>query len=91
MDSELATTNLAVSHRGTVYTIKTRLSDTLASFQSQLEDVTGVAPDGQKLLFKGKKPTKQAAQDVTLTELGLKDGVKVQMLGSTSEGASLLL
>jgi hypothetical protein len=40
----------------------------------------------QKLLYKGKKPSIEA--DATLSDAGLKDGMKIQMLGSTSQGNS---
>lgn len=40
-------------------------------------------PSLQKLLYKGKKPTLQDTD--TLAQAGLKNGTKVQMLGSTTE------
>jgi hypothetical protein len=47
-----------------------------------LYDVTSVPPSNQKLLWKGKKA---ASDDTSLTQAGLKDGVKIQMLGSTEQ------
>lgn len=85
---ESALINLTVAHRGTTHSVSAHLDDTLQSLHSQLEEITGVSPDNQKLLFKGKKVVKKEAGEVTLTEVGLKDGLKVQMLGSTTQGMS---
>jgi hypothetical protein len=79
--------NFSVSHRGATHTLTLPPTTTLSLLQTELEALTGVAPENQKLLFKGKKAT--AGAESTLAQAGLKDGVKVQMLGSTSQGALL--
>jgi hypothetical protein len=45
-----------------------------------LEELTGVPPPLQKLLYKGKKPL---GGDATIAQAGIKDALKMQMLGST--------
>lgn len=79
--------NLTITHRGSTYPISAHSDDILESLHAQLEELTGVAHENQKLLFKGKKTAKKDVGDaVTLAEMGLKDGMKVQMLGSTAQG-----
>jgi hypothetical protein len=53
------------------------------SLHIQLEELTGVPPSLQKLLYKGKKPPGDG--DATIAEAGIKEGLKVQMLGSTPQ------
>ena len=77
------TTTVSVSHRAKSYTVQIDLTDTVSSFRAQLEELTSVPAENQKLLFKGKKAS--AKEDDTLETFGLKDGTKVQMLGSTAE------
>lgn len=60
--------------------------NTVSSLQAQLEELTSVPVENQKLLFKGKKTA--AKDDDTLQSFGLKDGIKVQVLGSTAEEIS---
>lgn len=72
-----------VSHKGKSYAIQVDLTTTVSSFGAQLEQLTSVPVENQKLLFKGKKAS--AKGDDTLEVFGLKDGTKVQMLGSTVE------
>jgi hypothetical protein len=50
-----------------------------------LEELTSVPPSLQKLLYKGKKPSSGADNEITLSQAGFKHGIKVQMLGSTTE------
>jgi len=76
-------TNVSVSHKGKPYVVQVDLTSTVSSFQAQLEDLTSVPVENQKLLFKGKKAL--AKGDDTLEVFGLKDGTKVQLLGSTME------
>ena len=71
-----------VTHRSNNHSISIPADETLATLQAQLAELTNVPTEGQKLLFKGKRlaePTK------TMNELGLKDGIKLTMLGNTSE------
>jgi len=39
----------------------------------------------QKLLYKGKKPSSGAQDETTLSQAGIKHGIKIQMIGSTTE------
>ncbi|CCM01367.1 uncharacterized protein FIBRA_03417 [Fibroporia radiculosa] len=83
METPPATMELTITHRGNAYHINLLSDDTIAMLQSRLEELTSVPPSFQKLLYKGKKPSLK--DDNTLAQAGLKDGMKVQMLGSTAE------
>lgn len=74
--------HLTISHRGAQYPIETIPDELLAVFQLHLEELTGVPPSLQKLLFKGKKANNQT-EGATLDQIGIKDGMKIQLLGST--------
>ncbi|KZT67333.1 WLM-domain-containing protein [Daedalea quercina L-15889] len=74
---------LVVSHRGTQHRLSLLPDDTVALLQTRLEELTSVPPSLQKLLFKGKKPSFEGAE--TISQAGLKNGARIQMLGSTSE------
>lgn len=74
---------IIVSHRGRQYHLSLLPHDNIALLRARLEGLTSVPPSLQKLLFKGQKPN---LQDIdTLAQAGLKSGIKVQMLGSTTE------
>jgi len=80
--------SLSISFRGTTHEVSLPPDAPLTCLGTLLEDLTSVPPSFQKLLFRGKKV--QHADNLTLTQVGLRDGVKVQMLGSTvQEIASL--
>ncbi|KXN90690.1 hypothetical protein AN958_03975 [Leucoagaricus sp. SymC.cos] len=72
--------SISVSHRGSSYSLSLPPSTSLADLHAQLEELTSVPPSMQKLLYKGKKA---GNDDTTLAQAGFKDGMKVQMLGST--------
>lgn len=72
-----------ISHKGRSYSIQVHLKTMVTSFQAQLEELTSIPVENQKLLFKGKKASAKGSD--TLEVFGLKDGTKVQMLGSTAE------
>jgi hypothetical protein len=74
--------SFAVTHRGTAYPLCFLPDSTLASLHVQLEELTGVPPSLQKLLYKGKKAF---GDDTTIAQAGIKEGLKVQMLGSTPQ------
>ena len=74
---------ISVSHKGKSYNVQVYLTSTVSSFQEQLQELTSVPVENQKLLFKGKRAS--AKGNDTLEIFGLKDGTKVQMLGSTME------
>ena len=73
---------LTISHRGVLYPIETIPDELLVVFQLRLEELTGVPPSLQKLLFKGKR-TNVHSEGGTLDQAGIKDGMKIQLLGST--------
>lgn len=77
--------SVTVSYRGTSYPLALLPDSTLAALQVQLEELTSVPPSLQKLLYKGKKAGLGAEHEATLSEAGLKNGMKIQMLGSTTE------
>lgn len=65
-----------------MYPLSLLPNSTLASLYAQLEELTGVPPSLQKLLYRGKK----AAEDTAvITEAGIRNGLKIQMLGSTQQ------
>jgi hypothetical protein len=76
--------SLIVTHRGTPYTLSLLPDSTLAALQAQLEELTSVPPSVQKLLYKGKKPGSTTDDETTVSQAGLKNGMKIQMLGSTT-------
>lgn len=84
MASNDETISITVSHRGTSHPFSLSPDTTLHSLQVQLEELTSVPVSLQKLLFKGKKVFGDGNQEVTLKQSGLKNGGKVQMLGSTN-------
>ncbi|KAL5513384.1 hypothetical protein ACEPAH_3783 [Sanghuangporus vaninii] len=73
--------NLTVTFRGGSYTLEVPADSTLAALHEQLEALTSVPPSLQKLLYKGKKPN-ISLEETTLERAGLKDGMKVQLVGS---------
>jgi hypothetical protein len=75
--------SFTVTHRGTPYPLTLRPDSTLASLHVQLEELTGVPPSLQKLLYKTRMKT--PGNDASIVEAGIKDGLKVQMLGSTPQ------
>jgi len=79
---------IPISHKGKSYNLQVHLTDVVSSFQAQLELLTSVPVENQKFLFKGKRTSAKGSD--TLEVFGLKDGTKVQMLGSTVEEISAL-
>jgi hypothetical protein len=78
--------SVPISYRGTTRPLSVLPESTLAELYARIEELTQVPPTLQKLLYKGKKATgASGAQDVTLRQAGFKDGMKVQMLGSTTQ------
>lgn len=75
--------SFTVTHRGTPYPLTLRPDSTLASLYVQLEELTGVPPSLQKLLYKARMKT--PGDNISIMEAGIKDGLKVQMLGSTPQ------
>jgi hypothetical protein len=82
--------SLTVSHRGTIHALTCLPDSTLASLQARLEELTLVPPSLQKLLYKGKNSKASQDHQVTLAQAGFRDGMKVQLLGSTAEELGVL-
>jgi hypothetical protein len=79
---------LTFSFRGTSHVVSLPNDAPLSALHSRLEALTSVPSSLQKLIYRGKKI--QHRQDVsepepTIAQAGLRDGVKVQMLGSTAD------
>lgn len=62
-------------------------SSLLVDLQATIEDLTGVPVSNQKLIYKGKKASRLTSDNVhdTIEDVGLKDGVKVMLVGGTKE------
>lgn len=80
--SSSKTISFTVTHRGVTHHFSQPFDCSLVDFQAQLEELFGVPPSLQKLLYKGKKTT---SDDITLAQAGFKNGVKIQMLGTTTQ------
>lgn len=79
---------LTVAFRGTSHTVFLPNDAPLSALHSRLELLTSVPPSLQKLIYKGKKIQHRqddSDPDPTISQAGLRDGIKVQMLGSTVE------
>ncbi|KAJ7280377.1 WLM-domain-containing protein [Mycena rebaudengoi] len=76
--------SLIVSHRGVQHRLSLLPESTLAALHATLEELTTVPPSLQKLLYKNSTKGSHES-DKTLREAGLKDGTKIQMVGSTLE------
>ena len=74
--------NITINYRGTAHPLSVLPDATLTYLQARLEELTSVPPENQKLLFKGKK---SVSGDATVTQAGLKDGMKVQLIGPTAD------
>ena len=78
--------SFTVTFRGVPHTLTVSPATTLEDLHLQLEELTGVPPALQKLLYKNKKsPGKNDIEQMTVMHAGLKNGIKVQMLGSTTQ------
>ncbi|KAJ7186841.1 WLM-domain-containing protein [Mycena filopes] len=74
--------SLVVSYRGTQHRLSVLPDSTLAELNATLEDLTTVPPHLQKLLYKNSTKGSHGS-DMTLEAAGLKEGTKIQMVGST--------
>ena len=75
--------DFSASYRGTTHRLALEPDTPLSELEAKLAELTGVPVGLQKLLFKGKKAGIQG--DVSISELGLKNGIKIQMLGTTTK------
>ncbi|KAI9887455.1 MAG: deubiquitinating enzyme [Watsoniomyces obsoletus] len=74
-----------VKHQGKRYDVELEPNTTGDLFKSQLYSLTGVEPERQKILVKGK----QLKDDMNLSTLGLKAGHLFMMMGTpSSDGAA---
>ena len=80
--SSSKTISFTVTYRGVTHHFSKPSDCSIADFQAQLEELFGVPPSLQKLLYKGKKTT---SDDTTLALAGFKNGSKIQMLGTTTQ------
>ena len=80
--SNSKTISFTVTYRGVTHHFSQPFDCPLVDFQAQLEELLGVPPSLQKLLYKGKKTT---SDDTTLALAGFKNGLKIQMLGTTTQ------
>ncbi|TBU34162.1 WLM-domain-containing protein [Dichomitus squalens] len=82
MESKTPSIHLTFTHRGATHPLSLLPESTLAYLQERLEELTSVPQENQKLLYKGKKTL---GPDATISDAGLKDGMKVQLIGPTAE------
>lgn len=75
--------NFSVSYRGQTHNLNLPADTPVLTLQVQLNDLTGVPPTLQKLIYKGKKA--QKGEDATIADVGIKNGAKVQLLGTTTQ------
>ena len=64
------------------YTLEVDLSQDLSLLRTQLFSLTGVLPEKQKILMKGKVLNKE---DQSLSEAGVKPGGNLMLMGTASE------
>ncbi|KAH8091744.1 WLM domain-containing protein [Cristinia sonorae] len=76
---------ITVTHRGLSHSLAVDPTSLLTDLQQHIEDLTNVPISHQKLLYKGKKTSRHDETQVTLEDFGLKDGVKVMLVGGTKE------
>jgi Ubiquitin family len=75
-------TNVAVTFRGTTHRFDLLPDTLLSTLQAELESLTGVPTSLQKLIHKGKK-FQDETSTTTLAQAGIRNGMKIQMLGTT--------
>jgi len=79
------TISLSVTYRGTTYPVSIASDSPLESLHTTLEELTSVPSSLQKLLYKSKNSKLSSDGEITIAQAGLKDGMKIQMLGTTTE------
>ncbi|KAK1231892.1 hypothetical protein PQX77_004983 [Marasmius sp. AFHP31] len=86
MSNESPADNIAVtvSHKGQTFSLSLLPDSTLGLLLERLEELTSIPPPLQKLLYKGSKSAKPD-ESITLTEAGIKDGTKIQLIGTTAK------
>ncbi|KAG8935998.1 hypothetical protein FRC03_001208 [Tulasnella sp. 419] len=76
---------LSILHRGKSHELSIDSQSTIQDLQGALEELTSVPPELQKILYKGKSLTALGNGLISLQEAGLKDGIKLTLMGSTAE------
>ena len=79
--------SIVVSHSGTSYPLSLPPLTTLSEIRSLLSDLTGVAPEHQKLISKGKTLSKESDAISSL----IPDGSKILLVGAKKETISALV
>jgi len=88
MSHQLEDIRVTVTFRGTSHTLSIPSDAPLSVLHSRLEAITSVPSSLHKLIYKGKKIQHRQGDsepEPTIVQAGLRDGVKIQMLGSTAE------
>ncbi|KAH8833168.1 WLM-domain-containing protein [Flagelloscypha sp. PMI_526] len=81
MSTPSTTFNFSVSFKGTSYPLALTPDTTMKDLQLHLEELTQIPPHLQKLIYKGKKASAQ--DDLSIRDNGIKNGTKIQMIGTT--------
>ncbi|KAK0202451.1 WLM-domain-containing protein [Desarmillaria ectypa] len=76
---------ITIVFRGTSHRVTLHPESTLGDLQDQLEKLTSVSPSLQKLLYKGKNLKQNRVGQETVVSIDLRNGSKIQMLGTTTE------
>ncbi|KAG6816052.1 hypothetical protein H0H87_008968 [Tephrocybe sp. NHM501043] len=80
--------SFSVSYRGTIHTLSLLPESTLSVLQARLEELTRVPTSVQKLLHRGKNllgSDSSHRDQTTLSQAGFRNGLKIQMMGLTSQ------
>lgn len=80
--------SLSFTYRGASFPLTLSPDSALGDLQSELEELTSVPPALQKLLYKGKNIVQGRSPDAPLSSLGLRQGAKITMLGTTAAALS---
>jgi non-ribosomal peptide synthetase component E (peptide arylation enzyme) len=76
--------NLQISYRKETHHIEVDLSDTLISLKERIGEIILIPPSNQKLMYK-KTNSIRDDDDASLWDVGIRDSLKILVIGSTSE------
>ncbi|KAK0753615.1 hypothetical protein B0T18DRAFT_385626 [Schizothecium vesticola] len=79
--------NVVVKHQGKKYEVEVDLTSTGEEFKFQVYSLTGVEPERQKILLKGGA----LKDDAEMSNLGLKSGQVIMMMGTPGEGGGAII
>ncbi|KAK7056497.1 hypothetical protein VNI00_003053 [Paramarasmius palmivorus] len=85
MEPGSSSISVTVSHRGQNFSLSFLPDDTLLLLRQHLEELTSVPPSLQKLLYKGSKNKYPDGDQTLLSHAGIKDGTKIQLIGTTTK------